>query len=69
MCDYDEAGSIGKRYRREDEMDKEDECDEEDMKAKNSIDEQMKAFMPSSTGSSSSYISQAKAIELGKELY
>ena len=53
----------------EDEMDKEDEGDEEDMKAKNSIDEQMKAFMPSSTGSSSGYISQAKAIELGKELY
>ena len=42
---------------------------QEDMKAKNSIDEQMKAFMPPSTGSSSGYISQAKAIELGKELY
>ena len=68
--DKSEANTADNKCKNEeDEMDKEDECDEEDMKAKNSIDEQMKAFMPSSTGSSSGYISQAKAIELGKELY
>lgn len=64
--DKSEASTADNKCKNEDE---EKEGDEEDMKAKNSLDEQMKAFMPSSTASDSVYISQAKAIELGKELY